>query len=122
MDRFLNVSHRVGPGCPNHHGDVKAVQQLLALAISPKAASHGFGAPHPSGRFDPLTAFYIYFNQDLRHRANRGVVIDGCVSPAHGATYSGMEYTIMALNSIAFDRNRPAWEELIKHYSGPHGH
>lgn len=119
LDRILNVSQKVGPDpdCVNEPGDVEAVQRLIAIAASDFAGAHGFGLPQPTGRFDPLTGFYILRMQVTHLRHHPGATIDGCISPARGASYGGGIFTIVHFNSIAKTKNKAAWEALISKYS-----
>jgi len=118
VDRILNVEQKVGPrDCPNLPGDVEAVQRLLAIAARAFASSHGFGLPYPTGNFDALTGFYIYDYQCHQRSKKPETVIDGCVSPAHGASYGGGFWTIVGLNELACEHDRNAWEEALSHFA-----
>lgn len=122
IDRYLNVDHKVGPNpdCPNDPSDVEAVQRLLALAARGTSAARISGVPSPTGNFDALTGFFIYHLQTRIHgrRGHGGTVIDGCVSPAHGASYGGGVYSILHLNAIAQTQSRTEWEAILARFSG----
>ncbi len=118
LDRILNVSQKVGPDadCPNQPDDVEAVQRLIGIAASEFAGKHGFGVPQPTGKFDPLTGFYIYHMQTTHNRHHPGATIDGCITPARGVSYGGGVFTIVHFNNIAKSKNKAAWEALIRKY------
>jgi len=119
LDRFLNVNMRVGDSkdCPNAAPDVEAVQRLIAIAAGTFANEHGFPLPQPTGKFDPITAYYIYHLQNTHHSHKSSAIIDGIVSPAHGASYGGGFYTIINFNNISRVKNPTAWEALLDRYS-----
>lgn len=119
MDRFINVSQKVGDGrdCSNNSGDVEVVQRLIALGGAEFANKHGFGLPQPTGRFDPITAYYIFHMQAYQHNFRNSAVIDGCVSPALGMDYGGGIYVIVGLNFVARRQNQWGWEQLMNRFS-----
>jgi hypothetical protein len=117
MDRIVNVSYRVGPekDCQNQADDVEVVQRLLGLIVPGSGVNRlGFGAPAVSRKFDPISAFYIFYLQRHLHMTNAQTVVDGCVSPATDARYGSVEYTIVALNSDARVTNEAGWKSLLK--------
>jgi hypothetical protein len=117
MDRMLNVSQRVGPlNCPSDPGDVEAVQRLLNLCARNTAARLGFALPQPTGQFDPVTAFFIFYIQWYSHKDNPGTVIDGVVSPATGAFYGPGPFVITNMNILARRTDQAAWDNLLSRY------
>jgi len=99
MSTIVNVLGRVGPDQPNNPDDVRVVQSLLQMCARGKAFAASIGVPQATGRFDAATGFWIYETQHGR----RGQVVDGVVSPAHGAHYApgGGIWTIVIFNYIA---------------------
>ncbi len=118
LDRILNVSQRVGPqsDCPNNPDDVELVQRLINLGARNFAARCHFGLPQPTGRFDPLTGFYIFYYQWFSHSTDRVTQIDGAVSPARGVFYGLGVYAIINLNMTARNVDRTGWESLLRRY------
>lgn len=117
MDQIVNVSHRVGPekDCLNDANDVEVVQRLLGLIVPKSGVTRlGFGAPAISRKFDPITAFYIFYLQRHLYMTNPRTVVDGCVSPATDARYGSVEYTIVALNSDARVTDEAGWKSILK--------
>jgi hypothetical protein len=99
MSAIVNVLGRVGPGEPNNPDDVKVVQRLLQLASRGGGPATSLGIPQPTGRFDAVTGFWIYFTQGFF----KGQTVDGVVSPARGAHYApgGGIWTIVLFNEFA---------------------
>jgi hypothetical protein len=117
MDRILNVSQRVGPlNCPNDPQDVEAVQRLLALCVHGTAARLGFALPQPTGRFDPVTGFCIFYIQWYSHKDNPGTIVDGVVSPATGAFYGPGPFVLTNINVLARRADQAAWDNLLSRY------
>jgi len=118
MDRMLTVSQRVGPqaNCPNDAQDVEAVQRLLNLSARGLAARLGFALPQPSGRFDPVTGFCIFYIQWFSHKDNPPTIVDGVVSPATGAFYGRGPFVLTNLNQLARREDQAAWDNLLSRY------
>lgn len=104
MSMIVNVLGRVGPSEPNNSADVLVVQRLLQMASRGGAFSAKVGAAQPTGHFDSVTGFWIFWVQDrVRAMITRSQIVDGIVSPAHGTRYSpgGGIWTIVMLNDQA---------------------
>ncbi len=120
MERFLNVTQKVGDGrdCANSPSDVEAVQRLISLAGAGFATKHGFGLPQPTGKFDPITAYYIFHVQVTQNAFRVGAVVDGCVSRARGVSNAGgYPYAIVNLNLNARQVNPGGWDQLLNRFS-----
>ncbi len=98
--------------------DVEAVQRLFGIAGVQFSTRHGFPLPQPSGTYDPLTGFYIFYLQAKIRRSTPASIVDGVISPAHGTIYGGGVWTIVHMNFISYNQNRPAWETLMQRYGG----
>ena len=104
MSMIVNVQGRVGPVEPNNPDDVRVVQRLLQMSSRGGAFSAQVGAAQPTGHFDSVTGFWIFWVQDrVKALFTRSQIVDGIVSPAHGAHYSpgGGIWTIVVLNEQA---------------------
>jgi hypothetical protein len=99
MSAIVNVLGRVGPGEANSPDDVRVVQRLLQMCARGKAFAGSIGVPQVTGHFDATTGFWIYQTQSAFKRQ----VVDGVVSPAHGAHYApgGGIWTIVLFNDFA---------------------
>src|ERR1700722_3802281 len=116
IDKFLNVDQKVGdtPECPNTSADVQAVQKLIGLA---NTQGFKFPAPAPSGKFDAVTAYFIYHMQMRHQKEKPSAKVDGIITPAiHASNYGGGLWTIMLLNNIAAFTNRAGWELLLSKF------
>jgi hypothetical protein len=102
MSAIVNVAGRVGPREQNNPDDVRVVQRLLQMCSRGQAFSTSAGVAQVTGHFDAVTGFWI-FNVQERIRATMvpSQIVDGIVSPAHGARYGGGIWTIVMLNSVA---------------------
>lgn len=105
LSSVVNVLGRVGPGESNNPDDVRVVQRLLEMCSRGKATAGNIGYPQSTGHFDAATGFWIYHVQNKLRRQ----IVDGVVSPAHGAHYApgGGVWTIVLFNYFAKD-NCPA--------------
>jgi hypothetical protein len=105
MSMIVNVLGRVGPREANNPDDVRVVQRLLQMCSRGQAFAGSIGVPQPTGHFDAVTGFWIYQVQN----SAEGRIVDGVVSPAHGAHYApgGGIWTIVIFNAFA-KRNSPA--------------
>ena len=104
MSMIVNVQARVGPTEQNNSDDVLVVQRLLQMASRGGAFSAKVGAAHPTGQYDSVTGFWIFWVQDrVKAMIVRSQIVDGIVSPAHGAHYApgGGIWTIVVLNDQA---------------------
>jgi hypothetical protein len=107
MSTIVNVLDRVGPRERNNPDDVRVVQQLLQIYGGAKSLP-GVGMPQVTGSFDATTGFWIFEFQAFTHQDRPGQIVDGCVSPAQGAVYTGSGvWTIVLLNYNA-KRHNPA--------------
>jgi hypothetical protein len=99
MSAIVNVLGRVGPGEQNSPDDVRVVQRLLQMCSRGKAFAGSIGVPQATGHFDAATGFWIFYVQSSFKRQ----VVDGVVSPAHGAHYApgGGIWTIVIFNDYA---------------------
>jgi hypothetical protein len=104
---------------PNVSHDVEVVQRLLAIAARSYAATNSFGLPQPTGKFDPVTGFYIFTFQERQHRrGHTAKVVDGVASPAKATSYGGSWWTIVEFNYICYVQDRFGWEALLARYPG----
>jgi hypothetical protein len=102
MSTIVNVLGRVGPKEPNNPDDVRVVQRLLQMGSRGAGFATSMGVPQPTGRFDAVTGFWIFYAQNI-FKARHGEIVDGVVSPAHGAHYApgGGIWTIVIFNFFA---------------------
>jgi len=110
MSMIVNVLGRVGSREPNNPDDVRVVQRLLQMCSRGKAFSSSVGAAQPTGHFDAVTGFWIFWVQErTRALISHSQIVDGVVSPAHGTHYApgGGIWTIVMLNENA-KLNSPA--------------
>lgn len=110
MSMIVNVLGRVGSREPNNPDDVRVVQRLLQMCSRGKTFSSSVGVAQPTGHFDAVTGFWIFWVQErTRALISRSQIVDGVVSPAHGAQYApgGGIWTIVMLNENA-KLNSPA--------------
>jgi hypothetical protein len=106
LSAIVNVLGRVGPGEANAADDVRVVQRLIQIAGKTKQVATGIGLPNISGHFDAATGFWIYQLQNYQTGRHPHQIVDGIISPAHGATYAAGNYwAIVLLNSFAKDNN-----------------
>jgi hypothetical protein len=107
LSTIVNVLKRVGPGEANDTADVRVVQRLIQMgARSASAETRSVGFPSVTGRYDAMTGFWIYHLQAFSKRSNPLRIVDGIVSPAHGASYaSNTHWTIVLLNKYAKDHS-----------------
>jgi hypothetical protein len=104
MSTIVNVLGRVGSREQNSPDDVRVVQRLLQMCSRGQAFSSSVGAAQPTGHFDAVTGFWIFWVQDrVRALISHSQIVDGVVSPAHGTHYSpgGGIWTIVQLNESA---------------------
>ncbi|MGB6941687.1 MAG: hypothetical protein WBE37_04790 [Bryobacteraceae bacterium] len=106
LSAIVNVLGRVGPGEANAADDVRAVQRLIQIAGKTKQVATGIGLPNCTGHFDAATGFWIYQLQHFQIGRHPHQIVDGIISPAHGATYAaGTYWAIVLLNSFAKANN-----------------
>lgn len=106
LSAIVNVLGKVGPGEANAADDVRVVQRLIQIAGKNKAAAVGIGLPGVSGHFDAATGFWIYHLQNYQVGRHPHQIVDGIMSPAHGAAYAAHTYwAIVLLNSFAKANN-----------------
>ena len=102
MSTIVNVLKRVGPGEANDAADVRVVQRLIQMAAKGSASGMKVGVPSVTGQYDAMTGFWIYHLQRVQKPLHPLQIIDGIVSPAHGADYaSNTRWTIVLLNLFA---------------------
>lgn len=104
MSMIVNVLGRVGPAEQNSPDDVRVVQRLLQMSSRGGAFSAKVGAAQPTGHFDSVTGFWIFWVQErVKALITRSQIVDGIVSPAHGTHYGpgGGIWTIVMLNDQA---------------------
>jgi hypothetical protein len=104
MSMIVNVQGRVGPVEANNADDVRVVQRLLQMSSRGGAFSSRVGAATPTGHYDSVTGFWIFWVQDrVKSMFTKSQIVDGIVSPAHGAHYApgGGIWTIVVLNEQA---------------------
>ncbi len=104
MSTIVNVGGRVGPVEANSSDDVLVVQRLLQMCSRGGTFSSKVGAAVPTGRYESVTGFWIFWVQDrVKAMFTRSQIVDGIVSPARGAHYApgGGIWTIMVLNEQA---------------------
>jgi len=123
LSQFINVSQPVGidwMGGVNLPDDVSAVQGLIQIVTSAHPEMFG-GFPTVTGRFDPMTGYYIVAQQLLIRSVFPNTIVDGVVSPAPqsgGIHYaSGGIWTIYELNEFAAAGNYAAWQALVEKYA-----
>lgn len=92
LSSLVNVLQRVGANEANSSDDVKIVQQLLQMICKAENKVYrDIGYPQVSGHFDAATGFWIYDAQATSKKRPElhvgGTIVDGVVSPAHGAHY-----------------------------------
>jgi hypothetical protein len=102
---FFDVSHRVGPNCPNHRDDVMLVQYLMKKTYQAGAPRRWQPVLPPGGvtvdgRFSYLDKYLILHYQLESAYSGRGGHIDGIISPSRGefTTSHHVQYTIIYLN------------------------
>jgi hypothetical protein len=117
MEEYLNVGGKVGgdPDCTNNPSDVQAVQRLIALILRDTQGTK-LGVPAPSGKFDAITGYHIFFVQHFAQKRRPGAIVDGCVSPARGISYGGGTYSILNLNGMARANDPAAWESILQRF------
>lgn len=104
MSTIVNVRGRVGPAEANNSDDVLVVQRLLQMSSRGGAFSNKVGPAQPTGHYDSVTGFWIFWVQDrVKNLITHSQIVDGIVSPAHGSHYSpgGGVWTIVVLNAQA---------------------
>lgn len=101
LSTIVNVLKRVGPNEDNDSADVRVVQRLIQMAgKGGSARTKSIGLPSVTGHFDAATGFWIYHLQAFQKKP--GQIVDGVVSPAHGAAYGPHLYwAIVLLNDVA---------------------
>src|SRR5215468_10541065 len=106
LTSIVNVVDRVGPSETNGNADVRVVQRLIQMGARSSASAVKIGLPAASGSYDAATGFWIYhvqFIQKVRHPLQ---IIDGIVSPAHGASYApNTHWAIVLFDALAKDNN-----------------
>jgi hypothetical protein len=106
LSAIVNVLGKVGPGEANAAEDVRVVQRLIQIAGKTKQVATGIGLPAATGHFDAATGFWIYQVQAFQISKHPRQIIDGVISPAHGATYAAHTFwAIVLLNSFAKENN-----------------
>lgn len=99
--------------------DVELVQRLIAIAFRDLAPPQELILPTPTGKFDPVTGFYVFSTQRHLREAFPNEVIDGIVSPArdgHQGYGAGSLWTIVALNLQARHVSQSDWEALLRRF------
>ena len=118
---FLNVDGVVGANpSPNIREDVLLVQfafEVIARQPVPQTPPEVLATAklvHSTGFIDPPTINAIHSFQ--RNRPERGVVVDGRVSPARGGYQYGAEasWTIVDLNNSIQNRYVDSWPRMDK--------
>jgi hypothetical protein len=107
MSRILNVTQKVGlrlNGAVNSSDDVRAVQELLAIAVRDHPIKP---APRPTGTFDAITGFWIFDAQSSLRKQFGGEIVDGVVSPAQRGRvmYGPGMWIIVFFNATAMDKS-----------------
>ncbi len=107
MSAIVNVLGRVGPKEQNSSDDVRVVQRLLQIGSLGGQLAASVGVPQLTGHFDAATGFWIFRFQEVYKRTkNKSQIVDGIVSPAHGAVFGGgAVWTIVIMNEYAKDHN-----------------
>jgi hypothetical protein len=107
VSAIVNVLKRVGPNEANDAADVRVVQRLIQMgAKGSSAAVRSIGLPSVTGSYDATTGFWIYHVQKVQKVRHPLQIIDGIVSPAHGASYaSNTHWAIVLLNALAKDHS-----------------
>jgi len=114
LSTIVNVLKGVGPGEVNDADDVRVVQRLIQIAGKTGSAEVRTFLPSVTGRFDAPTGFWIYHLQTLMKYQHPRQIIDGVVSPAHGANYaSNTSWAIVLLNLAARDRNPSEYSAFV---------
>jgi len=112
---IVNVANKVGPKEANQRDDVFVVRALLRLAATGQNLAAEIGVPDENGRFDATTGFWIFRIQHYYKQQHPAQIIDGVVSPAHGATYAhGIAWTIVMLNFLASKNNPVGYKNFMK--------
>jgi hypothetical protein len=112
LSTIVNVLARVGPTETNTSDDVRVVQRLLQMCARGSNIGARIGMPQPTGNFDAATGFWIFYTQAGQRR---GVIVDGIVSPAHGAHYApgGGVWTIVIFNYLAKNASPQEYAALV---------
>ena len=115
LSTIVNVLKRVGPGEVNDAGDVRVVQRLIQMgAKGASAAVRSVGLPSVTGTYDATTGFWIYHVQRVQRGSHPLQIIDGIVSPAHGASYaSNTRWAIVLLNAFAKDHSPAEFSAFV---------
>jgi hypothetical protein len=115
MSTIVNVLKRVGPGEANDTADVRVVQRLIQMAArGASAETRSVGFPSVTGKYDAVTGFWIYHLQRAQRPLHPLQIIDGIVSPAHGAGYaSNARWTIVLLNLFAKRHSPSEFSALV---------
>ena len=62
-----------------------------------------------------IEGFWIYHLQNFQRTSHPQQIVDGIVSPAHGANYSGNNHwTIVMLNALANERSAGEYAAFVK--------
>jgi len=106
---FYNVTHAVGPGCPNMNDDVSFVQLLLMLLYSdPSLTPPDSRQLSLDGICGPITCAYILGFQKEAVRKGYPLRTDGRIDPATSGRLKGSIshtfYTILSLNASVYKR------------------
>ncbi len=117
---FWNLSHDVGPGCPNQMDDVELVRfgyycmgNNPASGTIPPAQKARLLGLSLSGPFDSHLAAVI-----RDHQAARGGVQDGKVSTIKNATgyYGNKSWIMVILNNNMMDILGETWPRIDRHH------
>jgi hypothetical protein len=102
LSTIVNVLKRVGPGEVNDAADVRVVQRLIQMGGKGSSDAANVGLPSVTGKYDAVTRFWVYHLQRVLKGAHPLQIVDGIVSPAHGASYASNTYwAIVLLNEFA---------------------
>jgi len=114
LSTIVNVLKRVGPSEVNDSSDVRVVQRLIQLAGKGSGSGVKIGLPSVTGSYDAATGFWIYHVQRVQKRSHPLQIIDGIVSPAHGASYaSNTHWAIVLLNALAKDSSPSEYSAFV---------
>ena len=104
LSAIVNVVGRVGPSEVNNNADVRVVQRLIQMGAKGSTAGVKIGLPAVTGNYDAATGFWIYHVQFIQKRTHPNQIVDGIVSPAHGASYAAnTHWAIVLFNALAKD-------------------
>ena len=115
LSTIVNVLKRVGPNEANDAADVRVVQRLLQMAAKGSTPPvRGIGLPSVTGTYDAATGFWIFYLQKYQKAHHPLQIIDGIVSPAHGASFaSNTHWAIVVLNFLAKDHSPSEFSAFV---------